>query len=236
MHARPDRKPAHVHNHVQGVPPLFHRPANPAVAAGQLQSGRGKAHRAQPPVFGLDQIAHLASHQRPMAARVFANHHLVPDPHVLLTAHQDQRQSKNLTRLGGHAHWIGHRRRQSLGHARPGLALRFRKREVARRFQFPQRLQAAIALRVATRNVEVEFLAQEIGQLGPVDELAAVIEQPGNIRNGRRLRKRPLDLVLHKHTKSMRRAKQIVQHYLRVTGRANPLEIAGPHFPLTAVE
>ena len=63
----------------------------------------------------------------------------------------------------------------------------------------PARLQAAVALRVATRVVEVEFLAQEIGQLGPVDELAAVIQKPGDIRNGRRLRQRPLDLVLCNH-------------------------------------
>ena len=85
--------------------------------------------------------------------------------------------------------------------------------------QFPQRLQAAIALCVAARVVEVEFLAQEIGQLGPVDELAAVNEQPGDIRNGGRLRQRPLDLVLHKYTASMRRAGIFVQLYLRVKGR-----------------
>ena len=32
-----------------------------------------------------------------------------------------------------------------------------------------------MALGVAVRVVEVEFLAQEIGQLGPVDEFAAVM-------------------------------------------------------------
>ena len=45
----------------------------------------------------------------------------------------------------------------------------------------PQRLQAAIALRVAARVVEPQLLAQEIGQLGPVDEFAAVIQQAGDI-------------------------------------------------------
>ena len=88
---------------------------------------------------------------------------------------------------------------------------------------FPQRLQAAIALGVAARVVEVEFLAQEIGQLGPVDELAAVIQQPGDIRNARRLRQSPLDLVLCKHAASMRQAGIFVQHYLRVMGRASRL-------------
>ena len=88
-----------------------------------------------------------------MAARVFANHHLVPDPHVLLAAHQDQGQSQNLTRLGGYARWIGHRLGQPLGHAWTGLALRLRELEVACRFQFPQRLQAAMALRLAARVV-----------------------------------------------------------------------------------
>lgn len=87
-------------------------------------------------------------------------------------------------------------------------------------FQFPQRLHAAIALCVAARVVEPELLAQEIGQLGPVDELAAVIQQPGDIRDGGRLRQRPLDLVLRKHADSTHRARNFVQHYLRVMGRA----------------
>ena len=77
-------------------------------------------------------------------------------------------------------------------------------------FQFPQRLQAAIALGVAARVVEVELLAQEIGQLGPVDELA--------IGNGRGLREGPLDLVLNQHADSMRRGELFVEHYLRVKG------------------
>jgi hypothetical protein len=81
-----------------------------------------------------------------MATRVFANHHLVPDPHPLLGVHQDQCQSANLTRLGGHARWIGHRLRQPLGRVWSGLALRSREYEVAASLQFPQRFQAAIAL------------------------------------------------------------------------------------------
>ena len=89
-------------------------------------------------------------------------------------------------------------------------------------FQFPQRLQAAMALGLAARVVEVEFLAQEISQLGPVDELAAVMEQTGDIGDRRRLRKRPLDLVLHKHTESMHCGTNSVQLYLRVNGRASP--------------
>ena len=106
-----------------------------------------------------DQTAHLASHQRPVAAGVFANHHLVPDPHVRFGSHLDQCQPANLTRMGGHAGWIRHRLRQPLGRVRSGPALRRRERKGARRFQFPQRLQATIALGVAARVVEVEFLA-----------------------------------------------------------------------------
>ena len=96
------------------------------------------------------------------------------------------------------------------GRARAGLALGGRKGKVAGCFQFPQRLQAAIALGVAARVVEVELLAQEIGQLGPVDELA--------IGNGRGLREGPLDLVLNQHADSMRRGELFVEHYLRVKG------------------
>ena len=96
------------------------------------------------------------------------------------------------------------------GRARAGLALGGRKGKVAGCFQFPQRLQAAIALGVAARVVEVDLLAQEIGQLGPVDELA--------IGNGRGLREGPLDLVLNQHADSMRRGELFVEHYLRVKG------------------
>ena len=93
-----------------------------------------------------------------MAARVFANHHLVPDSHVLIGAHQDHCQSANVARLGGHVRWIGHRLRQPLGRVRPGLGLRFREYKVAGRFQFPQRLHAAIALCLAADVMEIEFL------------------------------------------------------------------------------
>ena len=72
-----------------------------------------------------------------------------------------------------------------------------RKGKVAGCFQFPQRLQAAIALRMAARVVEAELLAQEIGQLRPVDELA--------IGDGRRLREGPFDLVLNQDADSMHR-------------------------------
>jgi hypothetical protein len=45
---------------------------------------------------------------------------------------------------------------------------------VAGRFQFPQSLHATIALWLAARVVEPAFLAQELGQLGAVEELAAI--------------------------------------------------------------
>ena len=80
-----------------------------------------------------------------------------------------------------------------------------RKGKVAGCFQFPQRLRAAITLGEAARVVEVELLAQEIGQLGPVDELAIGNHQPGDIENGRGLREGPLDLVLNQHADNMRR-------------------------------
>src|ERR1039457_6757029 len=74
---------------------------------------------------------------------------------------------------------------------------------------------------MAAHIVKPELLAQEIGQRASVNELAAVIQQPGDIRNGRRLRQRPLDLVLRVHAASMRCARSIVQLYLRVKGRAS---------------
>src|ERR1019366_9669625 len=73
---------------------------------------------------------------------------------------------------------------------------------------------------MAAHIVKPELLAQEIGQRASVNELAAVIQQPGDIRNGRRLRQRPLDLVLRVHAASMRFARSIVKLYLRVKGRA----------------
>src|ERR1017187_4051880 len=75
---------------------------------------------------------------------------------------------------------------------------------------------------MAAHIVKPELLAQEIGQRASVNELAAVIQQPGDIRNGRRLRQRPLDLVLRVHAASMRCARSIVQLYLRVKGSASP--------------
>src|ERR1022692_3389919 len=81
---------------------------------------------------------------------------------------------------------------------------------------------------MAAHIVKPELLAQEIGQRASVNELAAVFQQPGDIRNGRRLRQRPLDLVLRVHAASMRFARSIVQLYLRVKGRASGSVAAVP--------
>ena len=94
-----------------------------------------------------------------------------------------------------------------------------RKGKAAGCFQFPQRLQAAIALRLAARVVKLELFAPEIGQLRPADELAIASQQPGNIGNGRGLRERPLDLVLTKHADRVRQGDLFVQYYLRGMGR-----------------
>src|ERR1039457_3993832 len=85
---------------------------------------------------------------------------------------------------------------------------------------------------MAAHIVKPELLAQEIGQRASVNELAAVIQQPGDIRNGRGLRQRPLDLVLRVHAASMRCARSIVQLYLRVKGRASRLARV-PRYPAT---
>src|ERR1017187_7654242 len=105
---------------------------------------------------------------------------------------------------------------------------------------------------MAAHIVKPELLAQEIGQRASVNELAAVIQQPGDIRNGRRLRQRPLDLVLRVqgelvdsgghvltrqrpldlvlrvHAASMRCARSIVQLYLRVNGRPSQPRVPSP--------
>ena len=121
-----------------------------------------------------------------MPARVFPNHHLVPDPHVLLGAHPDQLQTANLTRLGRHARRLRHRLRQPLGRIRACLRACGWKRKVAGRFQLSQRFQATVALLLAASVVEPELLAQEIGQLASMNELVD-IQQPGDILNGCRL-------------------------------------------------
>jgi len=222
VYARPDQKPTHVHNRVQIGSPLFHCPADPSVAVSKLKGWCGKAHRAKPTIFRADQIAHLPSHQWPMASRVFPNHHLVPYPHVLLAVHQDQLQSADFPRLGWHARRICHRLLQPFGSAGAVLALRRRERKVAGHFQLPQRLDATGTLLLAANVVEPEVFAQELGQLAAVNELVG-IQQPGDILDGSRLRQRPFDLVLCIHAASMHGNVNFVQLKLRVKGRARDL-------------
>jgi hypothetical protein len=82
---------------------------------------------------------------------------------------------------------------------------------VACRFQLAQRLQAAIPLLVAAHVVEPEVFAQHSRQRASV-HVRVCMQHSGDIRNGSRLRQRPLDLILCVHAASMRRNRNIVQH------------------------
>ena len=60
----PDQKTVHAHHAVQLRAALFGVPANPPVPRRQPQRRRGKTERAQPAVFGTDQVAELPADQR----------------------------------------------------------------------------------------------------------------------------------------------------------------------------
>ena len=99
---RPDQKATHANHPVQVLPARGHVPANPSVPIRKLQRRGSEPQPAKPTMLRADQISHLRPHQRPGALRVFAQHHLVPHPHVIDGVHLHQRQSAHIARLPGH--------------------------------------------------------------------------------------------------------------------------------------
>jgi hypothetical protein len=77
--------------------------------------------------------------------------------------------------------------------------------------QFSKRLQAPPPLATATGIKKPELRAHRLGQLTAVKELVA-FEQLANVAYVRRLRQRPLNLVLCVHAARMHGMQRVVQH------------------------
>ncbi len=88
-----------------------------------------------------------------------------------------------------------------------------------RTLQFSKRFQAPAPLSTATGIKKPELRAHRLGQLTAVKELVT-FEQLANVFYVRRLRQRPLNLVLCIHAARMHGMDKVVQHLF--TGKGQP--------------
>ena len=147
---RADQEPRQPHHPVQVRPALCHVPADPAVARRQLQRRRRDPRCAQPAVRRTHQIAQLAAHQRPRAARMLRRHQGVPDLALRRVLDQNDRQPPHPSRLVGDPRRRGNRRRRPAPSATPAPRACRRQPDPPGSLQSPQRRQAALRRPAAT--------------------------------------------------------------------------------------
>src|SRR5208283_1856589 len=161
LYTRTNQESAHPHNRIKMISSLSKIPSYPLVAISKVQRWRGKAQGTEPSMFRSNQIAHLPSYQWPMPLRMLSNHHVVPHPHVFLTANQYQPKSKNIANILRHAFRGRHRSRQPFGCVGSSFINRRRQRKRTGCFQFSQRLQTAAELLLAAQIMASKMVAKK---------------------------------------------------------------------------
>lgn len=79
----------------------FRRPNRSIYPGPEAAAPLPKPHCTKPTVLGTNQIAKLPSHKRYRTPRMLADHHLVPDPHLLHRLHKDKLHSAHIPSFSG---------------------------------------------------------------------------------------------------------------------------------------
>ena len=125
-------------------------------------------------MFGVDEVAQLAAHQRAGTLGVFADHHFVPDAHLLLRLDLNQLQGAHIPDLCGYANRVGYGTVQTARIFGTVGCLCNGQGEVTLALQFAQCFGAATDLLSSSGIVKVEVLTQGFGQRGAVSMHVAV--------------------------------------------------------------
>lgn len=142
----------------------FSAPAYPVVAHPKLQTARAESGCSENSVFRTHQISHLTSDQSTVAKRMFTDHQLIPQPHILVALNRNNLKIANFIRTPGNADRLGHclvRPPNSRFRRLSGTGCR--QKQITCGLQFTQRLQTTGSLRISTIIQKTKTLAQLIG-------------------------------------------------------------------------
>jgi hypothetical protein len=160
----------------------------------------------------------LSSYQGARTPRMFPDHHLVPDPPLLLRLYQDKAQSAHIGNPCGNPLGGCNRLRKSSRAPTPWLHEGLRQNKAALGLQFPESLKATACLSSAPSIKKTVVLAELFRNLCSV--LAAVlIKHPTDMLDLFRPRKCSFDLALSFHADRLHDMERFVQHYFMGNGQ-----------------
>lgn len=116
----------------------------------------------------FETLRALPSHQKARTPRMFADHHLIADPHPFLCFREDQARSAQLAHLRGNAPWCRDWLPQTSRAAGTRLHKGLRQFDVAPRLQFPKSPKAAACLSTAPRIEKTIVHAEPLCNRCPV--------------------------------------------------------------------
>ena len=99
VHIRADQKPTQSDHPVQVSTANLDVPPDPSIPVLKLQGRRPEPHCTKPTMLRGDQIAKLPPNKGSRTPRMLADHHLVPDPHLFHSLHNDKLQSAHIPGL-----------------------------------------------------------------------------------------------------------------------------------------
>ena len=199
-HAGANQEPAQSHHPVQVGAALCVVPAHPGVAGVEPARRGREPHRAEPPVGGADQIAHLMAHERTRAARMFMRHESVPDQALRVGLDPHQRQLAHRPDRARHIVGRCHCVREHPRPVSPGAVHSERRQcDVAPCLQHAQRLAAACALPAAAAVAQIQRLTDPVGDLPEARDTlrCRVVEHTAN--SAKIGPQAAPDLILHLH-------------------------------------
>ena len=160
-----------------------------------LENARRKAYRAKPAGLGTNKVAKLPTDDGAVSIRVFLDHHLVPDSHLVRAFRQQYFQILDPIHPRRNRFRLNKRLFEAMRLVGAGLPLRRWQTEQAFPFQLPKRTQTPGTLLLATMVKEAEAFTEMIRQLRPMGDLTPN-EYGTDVIDGIRLRQLPLDLIL----------------------------------------
>ena len=175
-------------------------PSHPGVAGVEPPRRGRKPHRAQPPVGGADQIAHLRTHERTRTARMLMRHQGIPDPALRVGLDPHQRKLAHLPHLARHIVCRRHCVREHPRPVAPGAVMsRRRQRDVSLCLQHAQRLAAACALPPTAAVAQMERLTDPVGDLPEAGDTLRCRAVEHTAKSGKIGPQAAPDLILNLH-------------------------------------
>ena len=201
-HTGTDQETVHADDPLQMRAFLFPVPPDPTFSVGQFQRRGAVAYGTKNPVFGLHQVSDHTPNRPSQTQWMLPDHQFVPHLSILLALHQDQIKLQDLI------HTI--RNPLRLGDFLPEPFVLCCQKDRPFGFQRAQSLQATVRLAASLFIIEIEPVAQILGQRF-ASKPAATTQQLADLFNSVILTKPFLNEIFCIHARNIRARSMVVQ-------------------------